>query len=529
VSGTTVLRGAPLRHAAPGRSPCDVSGGGPWGEKALVHSQKAHGTFIVDKGIEHFVDTFETELGRTTGATSRLQRGLGIARLVSGYYATLAKMAALRADFTLAPNPLVRTHDTNPGDVSDLTVTMAFDEARLTAVRECLNAILGFYGVDFPLIKGGPAAKVDIDLQSEHPSVLRIGDNKGGRDPVTSGRTDGDGVARFKLSGAPQPDKIPGTAAPVNTHVVVRAVTNTGGNDFFDDINSAPWDALDAAGTGGLSAIPILLARTRWLTFYADVPVVDWSLDARFTATVNATITRHDASNNVFAGCGSERLISWSLDDDAAIVSEPVDVDALLLSNPSGNLGDQAVVFTPHGEEFAPLPTTGDPLVLFAGPAHVSLDRQLAEPGKGELPPLFRNEADVCTGGDTGGVVAPRDCGRRTYDMDMAVMLPKPRTLIAGTSPYSGSEYDELYQNCMTGQALFPPSGPVDTSGLCGGPWTVDPAAFPSITDIFDPARAEIRVNGGASCRSSGPGRMSVANYYWTLTLCRVKEDRAAC
>jgi hypothetical protein len=504
-------------RAAGSKKACDINIDNPWASELVNQMNKTH-AFIFDTAIGYIDEATDTKKRTSIGGK------IGIARLLAALYTLYAKAAALHATFALDNAPLVRTKNTQSGEVRDLTISYEFKKDSWEDIRGCMNLFLAPFGLDVQGSEAGFAENIDVQLYSELPSVLRVGDGQGGNTDVTQARTDSGGNARFRVSGAPQADILPDVAEPEDLKVKVRAVSNLGGNDFFKDMASLPWDALDAAGTGGLTVIPQVLSRMKLLTQTGTVAVQDWSLEADFEATLVASMESRSASNyQTPGGCGhAARVITRSTHLTASIASDTVPVSAVLLSNPDGNLGDQAAVFVATGQEFQPWDFGQGP-VMFELPGNYSAEKTHHEPAVGELPPLKVGVSNgVCADGGTGGYVPPvPDCGQRTYSDTLQVSVPSPKVLHAGSK--SGYLAEHLWNECGDGlNPVAPQPDSCDSPKRGGG-------KFPSISDVFDSSKNMIEISGSLTCRDQDEGWLTEFDYQWTLVLCRIVEGKAAC
>lgn len=497
------------------RRPCELSMD-PWTTELLNQFNKAHSTFVFDMVI----DALEAK---------KTARGVGIARLLAAFATLAAKVASLTADFSVSNAPLVRTKSTSPGEVRDLTVTLRFDDKSWSEIRECINLFMAPLGLEIPGQSPGVGEKIDIDLRSGDPARMRIGDGAGGSRSVTQGRTDSNGAAHFNISGAPQLEKVPERAEPDDLDVEIRAVTNLGGNDFFKDMASLPWDAVDAASSGGLSVIPAMLGRMRMFTFHGTVPVRDWKLDAEFEAAVSGSFTTYSASNvQSGGGCGEGTTVRTSSTSAVSTFhSEKVSVTAELLSNPDRSLGGQAVVFTPQGTAFTAT-DLGNGVRMFPVPVAYETDKSHSEPASGPVPPLHVEPPSVgCgDGGGEGSDPPPPDCGVRDYAGSAEVAIRSPRTLYVGGEGVD-LDSDSLWSNC--GGSLYPHDPPMAPKLESCDSATPRGGKMPSIDDIFDPSKATFEIYGSLQCRRDGQGHMSTLDYEWTIVLCRIIDDEPAC
>ncbi len=500
--------------AASSKRACDVGIENPWAAELLNQFNKAHATVVFDKVVAYV----DEGLGTNAGGK------IGIARVISAFATMLAKAAALRADFSVSDTPLVRTKNTQPGEVRDLAVKLRFDADSWEEIRGCMNLFMSPFGLELPGAQSGFAQNIDIDLSSEEPWRLRIGDGAGGDKPVTRGKTDGNGEARFKLSGAPQADLIPEVAEPEDVDVTVRAVTNLGGNDFYKDVAALPWDALDAAGTAGISLVPQVLSRMKLIILTGAVPVRDWNLEADFEATVVASISSRSATHYLpAADCGQRPVSTSSTEAAVSLASDTVEISAVLLSNPDGNLGDQAVVFVPRGEEFQGY-GYGDGVLQFETTGNYTATKSHFKPAVGELPPVRVGQGNgVCDAQGVGGPYIPPtpDCGERTYSEALQVTIPSARTLHVS---HLSSTASELWRHCGDAVVVVAPRlieclGDVQRHG----------GKFPSIADIYDSSKTVIEVTGTLSCTDMREGYLEEFQYEWTLVLCRIVDGESAC
>ncbi len=506
-------------------APCDLQGD-PWAEGMIPQVFKGS-AFGVDKTLEA---QWHQPEGGGPHAGERAKTKLGIARLLLALASLIARATALEASFSLAGAPLVRTKTTQPGELRELTISYAYDPEKWEDLRRCINLFMGPLGLELPHIESGAAAGIEVDLSSEDPSILRIGDGRGGSKVVTNGATGDDGKVAFTLSGAPQEDLIPEAAEAVDIEVGLRAVSNLGQNDLGKDLQSLPWDALDAAGSGGLTAIPQILSRMKLLTHYGVADVRDWALAAEFEVTAVGTMATRSAHNSYGAGggCAASWANNSSTQATMSFASAAVSVTATLFSNPQGNLGDQAVVFyETDGPGFFPVGGPPDGVRFFTLPIDYRTDKSHSEPGVGTMPdPYEVPPSNNCgDGGGGGGQPTPPDCGVREYAGTLAVTVPTPRTLYVSNAGFMHS--GDLWQEC--GSSVLPSDPPgVPSLEQCPNPKRSG-GKTPSINDIFDTEKRKIEVNGSLTCAREGNGTLSEVEFEWTLVFCRVVEDEASC
>ncbi|MEO9103650.1 MAG: hypothetical protein ABI238_01695 [Terrimesophilobacter sp.] len=452
---------------------------------------------------------------------------LTVVRTLTTYANLLAKLTSLHATFSLSNPPLVRTKEMTPGEIRDLTITYSFDKESWGNTRECINSSLKYAGLEIPGIPPDPPSGIDVELSSVDPSILRIGDGKGGNKPVNQDETDGNGVARFKLSGAPQKDLVPQQAQSHKVSIDVHAVSNLKSSDLFKDATSVPWDALDMVGSAGLSVIPELLGRTKFITFTETIPVVDWKLSAEFNASAKGELTVHRAENNVYQGCGATMTVNESVDGKSTFASNKQLVTAALLSNQVGNVGDQAFVFFPKGTTFKVNDLGEDGIEMFGLLADYSTKKSWSKPATGDQPSQKVDISTDCVGG--GGYhpdtqTPASDCGLRTYVSGLDITMPSARHLYV-----SGEQSNEsnLWKSC--GNPLVPFDPPVAPSlQSCQSP-QYKGGKIPSINDIFDPSIPKFDIKGSMNCIVEEPGRLQQVYYNWTLTLCRVVDGKPNC
>lgn len=480
-----------------------------------------------DFGFDQILETV-SDIEDSAVATGAKIAGaaLTIVRGLITYANLIAKMASLKATFSLSNPPLVRTKEMTPGEIRDLTITYKFDQDSWAKTRECLNSSLKYAGLEIPGAPLDPPAGIDVQLSTTDPSILRVGDGKGGDKPVNADETDANGVARFRLSGAPQKDRIPEQAKPLDLSIDIHAVSDLKSSDLFKDAASAPWDLLDAFGSFGLTLIPEFIGRSKFITYTESIPVRDWDLSAQFEASAKGDITLHRATNEDFQGCGA-MVVNHSTDGKVSFVSDKRAITASLLSNDFGNVGDQAFVFSPKGKDFTGSDIgNGNGLQMFGLLAAYSTDKSAAAPATGDQPPLRTIPSGDCVGGGTGthDSPGPSDCGVRTYAMDLNVSMPSPRHLFVSGEPSSESN---LWENC--GDPLIPwepPVAPIMQS--CASPQSKG-GKVPSIKDVFDPSKTRITIKGSYSCITESPGHLDQIFYNWTLTLCRIVDGKPAC
>ncbi len=519
--------------AAQGKRPC-ATPDDPWGQNILTQAQKAEST-VFDKALEYVASKAEkvAESGSGVGGTAgRVGLIFTWARPMLAALSLLGKVVMLTPDFSLADAPLVRTKDTTPGQVRDLNITFTYDPSKFEPMRECLNQVLAFAGVEIPGTQVDPPKGLKVHLLTDDPSVLRVGDGTGkSTTPVTEGTTDAKGHVKFALSGAPQIEKLPDQVAPKDLTEGVEASVTLKSNDLLADVLSLPWDVLDASSTGGLSLIPDMLARFGSLTYPAQVAVRDWSVDAQFEVTAKGEVTARKAVNETFS-CGGISSVNRSTQEVGTFASDPVIVEAKLLDDPLDNRSDQAIVFVPQGSEFfyREIPNSG--AALFTMPGHYSTEKTTASPGTGTMPETYANQSD-CKGGGGGGNVPgndiPPDCGVQTYDAALEVTIPGPHSLyVAGDQ---ANAFDATgapwWKNCGDPVDPWDPVVAPAYSG-CDGASIVD-GDMPSMKDILDPSKKSFTIEGSNTCRTTWPGELSEITYTWTLDFCRLNDGEPDC
>ncbi len=511
------------------RRPCENQEN-PWSQEILNQAQKGFSTFVFDLTFKLISDAAQkvAETGSKLGI-DRAASYIGYARLIAAYTSFLAKVSSLRATFTIDRAPLVRTKEMKPGEIQNLNISYTFDPTTWGKISECLNLFTGFFGFEMPNSAQGSLSGIDVNLSTANPAVLRVGDGKGGADPVTSGITNGDGVVAFKLSGAPQKNLIPDKATAKDLTVEVKARSDIKGTNFWRDMAALPWDALDVVGSLGLSQIPELLSRTKFITFSDPIPVRDWKLDANFEASVKGDMTIHRAWNEQFDNtCGApSTILNQSVDGKVSFTSDKAAITAALISNPYTNVGDQAFVFFPLKGTFSGVDIgNGNGLELFDLPVHYTTDKSFFEPATGQQPPLYKGPPVACAGqGDgTPNFTPAPDCGVRKYDGTLSVSMPEARHVYATGAPASESN---LWKSC--GNPLIPRDPPVAPSmQSCASP-SSHGGKVPAINDVFDPAKKTLTIEGSSSCITENPGSIDQVYYNWTLTLCRIPEGKEHC
>jgi hypothetical protein len=498
----------------------------PWGSKILDQTEKAHGQFVFDGLIEHFAKLAEEKA--ETGATEFFSKGrvIGLARVFLAVASLYAKATSLEATFEMPDAPLVRTKDTHPGEVRDLHITYTFNAGKWETVRACLNLLLGLAGFELPGTAPKPPSDMDVQISSDDPGILRVGDGTGKSKKVDSDQTDDNGKVSFKLSGAPQGDRIPAEAKPEDKTATIRAVNDLTSSNFFDDILSVPWDASDAAGSFGLSLIPQLIARSKFITFRDTIPVRDWKLSADFEVTAVGDVTQHLAYNELFQGCGISQLHDESVLEQGTFASDAVDITAKLISNPEGNIGDQAFVFVPRGKDFTMVDAgSGNGVLMFPLPGSYKTEKSYSTPGTWKKPTRHVEDISSCASGwGEGGSTPVDDCGVRDYKGTLQVTMPKARHLyLAGEHADAG----RLWKHC--GSTLYP-SDPVVPPPLknCQS-LTTSGGKVPSIADVFDTSKKRLDVSGKLTCTREDEGSLSQIDYNWTLQLCRIENGKPDC
>ena len=249
--------------------------------------------------------------------------------------------------------------------------------------------------------------------------------------------------------------------------------------------------------------------------------------DNTFEATLTVTQKDHiGMSQNVIITppnphC-SGGISTSSGEQTFSVKSTPVRIDAVELKDPPDGWGDQTVVFVPHGEQFsqysAPDGTVELAPILFTVRSSVKVNRQEHRPG---LPPLPGDPYVLklaCADGGTGGHAPVSDCGAKRYDLEFDIRVPEPNRLF----PYAPVPPDELYTDCISMD---------DAPGFFisyGNPVHFDGGAFPTF-EVLDPGIKKIVVLGTATMDYRSKGGITTDQMSWTLTLCRVVNDKPAC
>jgi hypothetical protein len=258
--------------------------------------------------------------------------------------------------------------------------------------------------------------------------------------------------------------------------------------------------------------------------------VRDWKLNADFQVTAFGEFTERNAYNEQPATmCGhTPPLHEEVVTGVATFASDPINVTAQLISNPKGNIGDQAFVFSATGTD--PSLTDigqGNGIKMFSMPVSYSTEKTDASPGTGDKPQRFNQKASggcAAGGGYDSGPKRDPDCGVRTYDSTLNVTMPKARHLyVAGEQ---SSEFN-LWKNC--GATLYPYEPPVVPAiQSCDSP-TVSGGDVPSIADIFDNGKKHLEVTGALTCSLETNGYLQQLKYSWTLDFCRIEDGKTDC
>ncbi|GMA91381.1 hypothetical protein [Homoserinibacter gongjuensis] len=207
-----------------------------------------------------------------------------------------------------------------------------------------------------------------------------------GSTTVNSAETDGDGKVTFQLSGAAQAEPVPKQAVPDDLTVGVHARNDLKGSDLLNDLGSIPWDAADFSENFGVSLLPELISRGKNITTYGEIAVRDWKLDADFEVTAIGTLEGRSAYNIDWA-CSDIPGKNRSTREKGTLTADPVEVTALLISNDVGNLGDQAFVFVPRGEdEFTMREVAQSGVGMFSMPVHYTVEKSVASPARRRYP-----------------------------------------------------------------------------------------------------------------------------------------------
>jgi len=249
--------------------------------------------------------------------------------------------------------------------------------------------------------------------------------------------------------------------------------------------------------------------------------------DNTFEATLTVTQKDHvGMSQNVIITppdphC-SGGITTSSGDQTFSAKSTPVRIDAVTLKNPPDGWGDQTVVFVPHGEQFsqysAPDGSVELAPILFTVRSSVNVNRQEHRPGLPPLPAEPYVQRSFCAGGDGRPHTPTSDCGPKQYDLEFDITVPEPNRLF----PYAPVPPEELYTDCISMD---------DAPGFFisyGEPVQFEGGAFPTF-EALDPGINKIVVLGTARMSSRSKGGITTQQLSWTLTLCRVVNDKPAC
>lgn len=499
------------------KRPCELSGN-PWGQQILNQFMKSHAKFIFDEGLKYLAKA---------GIMSSAGEWVSGARIFSTYASLLAKFASITASYSLDNAPLVRTKDTHPGEVRDLHITYGFDAQNWEKVRECLNLFLAPAGIEIPGSQAGAPSGIDVELFSDNTDEVLVGGGTGST-TVNSAETDGDGKVTFQLTGAAQTEPVPKQAVADDLTVGVYARNDLKGSDLLNDLGSIPWDAADLYENLGLTLLPELISRGKNITTYGEIAVRDWKLDADFEVTAIGTLEARSAYNIDWA-CSDLPGKNQSTLEKGTLTADPVEVTALLISNDAGNLGDQAFVFVPRGQdEFTMREVAQSGVGMFPLPVHYTIEKSVATPGTAPMPDHVTN-SDACNGVGNGGSSSDhtppaQDCGVREYDSTLQVTIPEPRTLFAAGQPVGG----QLWKHC---DDPVQPNEPVVAAQyeVCYGTPTITGGTLPSIADIGDPSVRHFQVEGSFNCSDEGPGELHSLDYSWTLDFCRLTDGKPDC
>lgn len=508
-----------LSRAAGAAKPCEIAD--PW-VKAIVKGTNMTFEKMVFGPV---MDILEATPGFSKW-TGRVKGGMGVGTAALAALAAILKAKALQATMSLSDAPLVRTKTKQPGEVRDLTVKMSFDKELWEDMRRCVSLFLGSAGID-----GGPGDAtgkgLKLDIRSLESGRMRVGDGAGGSSPVNQATTDANGEARFKLSGAPYEEKIPDTATPDELTVGVRVDSNIQESDFWNDIQSLASDAA-AGGLGALfGAVLQSLQRMKLLSFTTDVPFRDWYLDAEFDVTLTGTVNGRNASNYVYdlmSECGGGDVVSSSSADatGSVVTEDAVRVYAKLVSDPESYYADQVVLFGEPGTGEFPWYVGENGVKQFPMLGDFRVDKQYSDPGVAPLPAPKAGGIMGCGDGKPGGAPPASDCGVRDFVGDLEVNVLDRKLVVTGKA-LDGRPWSHCGGTMSPNDALVPPN-----IGTCKG-MKREGGRLPGVNDVFDAEKPTLEVTGSIVCGEEKPGSRMSYRFDWTMTFCRIVEDKPAC
>ena len=509
-----------LARAEGGTRPCEVSN--PWVKGFLKGSNLSFENFVFGPVL----DILETTPGFSNW-TSRFKGGMGAGAAGLAVLAVILKAKALRAAMSLSDAPLVRTKTNQPGEVRDLTVKMSFDKELWEDMRRCISLFMGAAGVD-----GGPGdgtgTGLKLDIRSLESGRMRVGDGTGSSaTPVNQATTDGNGEATFKLSGAPYAEKIPDTATPDEMTVGVRVDSNLQESDFWNDMQTLAGDAA-AGGLGTLlGGVLQTVQRMKLLSFSTDVPFRDWYLDAEFDVTLEGRVDGSNASHLIYdlmSECGGGDLVSSSTADatGSVVTEDAVRVYAKLVSDPDSYYADQVVLFAEPGTGEFPWMIGDNGVKQFPMLGDFRVDKQYSDPGVAPLPAPRSGGLLGCGDGKPGQAPPKSDCGVRDFVGDLEVNVLGRKLVVTGKS-LDGRPWSHCGGTMSPRDGLVPPD--VDD---CKG-MKREGGRLPAINDVFDVEKTTLEVTGSLVCGEEKPGSRLSYRFDWTLTFCRIVEDKPAC
>ena len=275
-------------------------------------------------GMSNSLPGLLTQMEKILGPASKLidkaTSAVNKLSMISSMLSFMLQMAAIEINPRQVPAPMIRTHHTYRGNDGTIELQLYSAPGKIPNGNE-LSACLGSFaagalGISFSFPAEGPISGAEMTVEGGQGFIDLVLFNTDGTDSMRRW-TGKDGVAEYKLFGAPQKREVPQTAKPVEKEfsVYVKAQPEETGlnsmlNIFFDGLtfgtaptsNGAIGSAIDIAKGFQYDMGEYAFKLTDWKTngyratggtgdaVYSGVIC---SLENPFTVTADAKIIRY--------------------------------------------------------------------------------------------------------------------------------------------------------------------------------------------------------------------------------------------
>jgi hypothetical protein len=210
----------------------------------------------------------------------------------------LLEMSTLDVSIDSSPNPVVRTHETSPGNQGVITATLKYDLEKSTldggaGVKNCLLIMANALGIQNALPSDGGVVGAQLKFLGEDgfdQGIVQSGsafvEFPQGAKEITQDTGDG-GIATIHVQGKAQKKKIPDSAAEWPREPTIRIYAQPEAENARS-LASTFWDSFVAEGAGPVGAVaPILdvLKGTMFDLGAYSFLVTDWQVGWILAAT----------------------------------------------------------------------------------------------------------------------------------------------------------------------------------------------------------------------------------------------------